>query len=166
MAAIVPYEVSYTSVQVQVSCQGQTSDLFPVPLAASAPAIFSLDSTGKGQAAAINQDLSVNDAAHPAPIGSVISLYATGEGQTSPSGTDGVLAGPTLPQPVLPVSVAIGGIPVTPQYAGGVPGEVAGVMQVNVQIQPGVQPSNAVPVVLTVGAASSQPGVTIAVAGP
>jgi uncharacterized protein (TIGR03437 family) len=43
------------------------------------------------------------------------------------------------------------------------PGEVAGVMQVNVQIPSGVQRGNAVGVVVTVGTASSRSGVTMAV---
>ena len=166
VAAIVPYETDGTTVQVQVSYQGQTSEALTVQLAASAPAIFSRDSTGKGQAAAINQDFSVNGDAHPAPVGSVISLYVTGEGQTSPAGTDGQIAGAALPQPLLAISVTIGGIPATVLYAGGASGEVAGVMQVNVQVPPGVQPGSAVPVMLTVGKASSQPGITIAISGP
>ena len=53
----------------------------------------------------------------------------------------------------------------SPQYAGGAPGEVAGVMQINVQIPSGITPGNAVPVVVQVGNATSQAGVTIAVAG-
>ena len=52
---------------------------------------------------------------------------------------------------------------VRPQYAGGAPGLVAGLMQINVQIPSGIQTGNAVPVVVQVGGASSQPGVTIAV---
>jgi uncharacterized protein (TIGR03437 family) len=40
---------------------------------------------------------------------------------------------------------------------------VAGLMQVNVQIPPGIQTGNAVQVVLRVGDALSQGGVTIAV---
>ena len=165
VAAIVPYEVSGTSAQVQVTYLGQTSNPVTVPIAASAPEIFTLDSTGKGQAAAINQDNSINDAGHPAPMGSVVSLYATGEGQTSPPGMDGQLAGSSLPHPILPVSVTIGGIPAQVDYAGGAPTLVAGVMQVNAHIPSGIQPGNVVPVILTVGNASSQPGITIAVAG-
>jgi uncharacterized protein (TIGR03437 family) len=45
------------------------------------------------------------------------------------------------------VSVTVGGIPATIQYAGGAPGQVAGLMQVNVQIPGGVQPGGYVPVV-------------------
>ena len=104
-----------------------------------------------------------NPATNPAKIGDVISLYTTGEGQTTPTGVDGKPAAVPLPQPNLPVSVTIGDQTVKPQYAGGAPGEVAGIMQINVQIPTGIQTGNSVPVVIQVGAVSSQPRLTIAV---
>ena len=165
VAAIVPYGVSGTNAQVTVTYQGQTSPPATVTVAASNPGLFTSDSTGKGQAAAINQDGSYNGTGHPAPVGSIISLYATGEGQTSPGGVDGKPAQAPLPSPVLPVTVTIGGLTLKPQYAGGAPGEVAGVMQINVQVPSGIAPGNAVPVTIQVGSATSQAGVTIAVAG-
>ncbi len=164
VAAVVPYGITGTTAQVTVTYQGQTTAAFSVPVAASAPAIFSLDSTGRGQAAAINQDgFTINTVANPTKIGDIISLYATGEGQTTPSGTDGKPAAIPLPQPNLAVSATVGGQVAQVQYAGGAPGEVAGVMQVNVQIPSGIQTGNAVPVSIQVGTISSQPGVTIAV---
>lgn len=52
------------------------------------------------------------------------------------------------------------------RYAGGAPGQVAGLMQVNVQIPARVEPGGYVPVVLQVGDASTTDGaVWIAVAG-
>jgi len=167
VAAVVPYTISGSTAQVTVVYQGQTSAAVSVPIASSAPGIFTLDSTGKGQAAAINQDgFTSNTAASPAKVTDVISLYATGEGQTTPGGVDGEPASVPLPHPNLPVSVTIGGQTVQPQYAGGAPGEVAGVIQINVEIPTGIQTGNAVPVVVQVGSVSSQPGVTIAVADP
>ena len=150
VAAIVPYEITGATAQVTVTYQGQTTTRFSVPIVSSAPGIFSLDSTGQGQAAAINQDgITINGAANPARIGDVISLYATGEGQTTPGGVDGKPASAPLPQPNLPVSVTIGGqraqfLP----YVGGAPGEVAGLLQINVQIPSRIQTGNAVPVVV------------------
>jgi uncharacterized protein (TIGR03437 family) len=47
------------------------------------------------------------------------------------------------------------------RYAGGSPGQIAGLMQVNVVV-PGAL-SGAVSVVLTVGGVASQGGVTVAV---
>jgi uncharacterized protein (TIGR03437 family) len=164
VAAIVPYSVSGSNAQVTVTYQGQTTAPVSVPIAPSAPGIFTLDSTGKGAAAVVNQDGSINTAATPAKIGDYISIFATGEGQTTPPGVDGkITTTASLPQPNLPVSVTIGGQTVQPQYAGGAPSEVAGALQVNVQIPTGIQTGNAVPVVLKVGNASSQAGVTISV---
>ena len=62
-----------------------------------------------------------------------------------------------------PVLVTIGGQTVAPNYAGGVPGDVAGVMQVNVQIPSGIETGSAMPVSLKVLNTSSQTGVTVAV---
>lgn len=162
VAAMVPYSLFGDSAHVTITRQGQTSAPLSIPLAPSAPGLFTLDQTGKGQAAAVNQDGSINTTARPAKVGEFISLYATGVGQTLPSGEDGKPVSPPLPRPILPVSVTIDGRTAPPAYAGGAPGEVAGVIQINVQIPSGI-PTGAAPVVVQVGNASSQAGVTIAV---
>ena len=87
--------------------QGEASAAFAVPVALSAPSLFTLNETGSGQATAMNADGTVNTAANPVKIGDSITLYATGEGQTSPGGVDGKLGGSS---PILPVKVTIGGI--------------------------------------------------------
>jgi uncharacterized protein (TIGR03437 family) len=164
VSVIVPYGITGTSAQVTVTYLGQTSPAFSASIASSAPGIFTLGATGQGPAAAINQDgVTINSAATPAKIGDIISLYATGEGQTTPAGVDGKLASVPYPYPNLPVAVTVGGQNAPIQYAGGAPGEVAGLMQVNVQIPSGIQTGNAVPVVLRVGGVSSPGGPTIAV---
>ena len=148
-----------------VAYQGQVAKAFTVPVAASAPNLFTLNQTGAGQAAAQNPDGTSNTAANPVKLGGIVSLYATGEGQTSPGGVDGMLAGTNAAQPVLPVSVTVGGIPAAVQYAGSAPGQVAGVMQVNVRIPSGVKPGGYVPVVVQVGDQTSASTVWIAVSG-
>lgn len=65
--------------------------------------------------------------------------------------------------PILPVRVTIGGVQAVVQYAGGAYGRVAGMLQLIVVVPTGVSGS-AVPVVVQIGHAASQPGVTIAVA--
>jgi uncharacterized protein (TIGR03437 family) len=161
-AAVVPYEVSGSNVQVSLQYQGVTGQPVTIPLTSAAPALFTVG-TGTGQAAVVNQDGSVNGATHPAPQGSVIILYATGEGATSPAGIDGSVTGGSLPKPVLPVTVTIGGIAANVLYAGEAPSEIAGIMQLNVMVPTGLTPSAAVPVVLKVGNTASPSGVTIAV---
>jgi len=162
VSAIVPYEVSGASVQVTVSYQGQVTAPVTVPRVASSPAIFSLDSTGTGQARAFNADGTANSTSKPAIQGTLLTFYATGEGLTSPPGVDGQQGAGNLPKPVLPVSVTIGGVPAAVQYAGGIEGQVAGLMMVQAQIPNGIS-GPAVPIQLQVGAVASPATVTIAV---
>jgi uncharacterized protein (TIGR03437 family) len=132
-------------------------------VAATAPAFFTADASGSGQAAALNQDGTLNSAAHPSPIGSVITFYLTGEGPTTPLGVDGKLANSApYPAPVQSVSATIGGLPAVVNYAGAAPTLVAGVMQMNVQVPTGVPASGTVPVQVKIGGVNS-PVVTIAV---
>ena len=162
--AIVPFEISSSTVQMQVLFQGQASAAFPVSVLPATPGIFTADASGSGQALAANQDYTINSSANPAAAGSVIVLYATGGGQTSPFVADGsVVTAGLLPRPVLPVTASIGGQPATVLYAGGAPGMAAGVLQVNVQLPDGLAAGSSVPVTITAGGQSSQPGVTIAV---
>ena len=164
LTAIVPYGVTGGTARVFVQYQGQVSNTVNVSVAPSSPAIFTLNSSGSGQALAINPDRSINDAAHPARAGEIVLLYATGEGQTNPPGQNGKLGAIPLPAPVLPVTVTVGGMPVTPQYAGGAVGIVAGVMQLNILIPSGLA-AGPVPIVLQVGPNRSPDNVTIYVAG-
>lgn len=161
VAALVPYGVEgKASAQVVVTSRYGVSMPYTVPVKAAAPSFFSLNGTGAGQVAAVNLDGSINDAAHPVRIGGYVSFYATGEGQTFPAGTDGALATTSLPRPLLPLRVTIGGIPVTPAYAGAAPTEVLGLMQIVVKIPDGVEPGGYVPVRLQVGEASTVSGAT------
>ncbi len=157
--AIVPYGISGSTASVTVAYQGQVSQPFPLPLAASSPGIFTSNQTGAGQAAAVNAvEGTLNNAASPVKIGSYISLYLTGEGQTTPAGMDGKLGVIPVPAPNLPVSATIDGAPAVVQYAGGVFSAVAGLLQVNLQVPLGVRPGGYVPVVVRVGSASTVDG--------
>lgn len=163
VAAIAPYEISNSaSASVVLTYLGNTFTASSVPVVATAPSLFTANSSGSGPAAALNQDLSVNSAANPAKAGSTIVLYVTGEGLTN-APVNGKPAGSTnLPKPFLPVTVKIGNQIVTPTYFGGAPTLVAGVMQVNVQVPAGIL-SGLVQVQVLVGGYPSQAGVTIAV---
>jgi uncharacterized protein (TIGR03437 family) len=162
LIAVVPYGVSNAHPQAVVKYKGAASVPFGLALTDAAPAIFTSDSSGKGQAAALNEDGSYNGADHAAPPGTMVVLFATGEGQTTPAGVDGKLAVPPFPKPVLPVTVTMGGATAEVVYAGAAPGEIAGVMQVNVRV-PANAASGNLPVVVQVGTAVSRSDVTIAV---
>ncbi|MCX6631897.1 MAG: SMP-30/gluconolactonase/LRE family protein, partial [Candidatus Solibacter sp.] len=165
VAAVVPFGISQSLAQLYVQYQNVTSAPFNLSVASQIPAIFTLNGSGTGQAAAINnKDGSINGAARPAKVGEYVQLYITGAGQTNPAGTDGLINAGPGPVPVATVKVTIGGQPATVNFAGGAPGAVAGVIQVNALIPAGITPGAAVPVVVQVGTSNSQPGVTIAVA--
>jgi len=161
-AVIVPYEVAGSQTASVVLKSGtQTTAAFSIPVAASMPGLFTANFSGSGGAVALNQDGTINSATNPATRGTVVVLFATGEGQTNPAGVDGLVATTdVLREPVLPVSVTIGGQTAQVLYAGGAPGNVAGVMEVEVVAPTGAAPG-ADAVVLTVGTASSQSNVTV-----
>jgi uncharacterized protein (TIGR03437 family) len=163
ISAIVPYEVGgKASTLVSVVFNGQVASPLVVPVAGSVPSLFTADASGKGQGAILNQDSSVNSPSNPAKRGSVVVLFGTGEGLTDPPGINGKIAADELPKPLLPLSVTIDGKDALVLYAGAAPGEVAGVIQVNVVVPDGVS-SGAVPVVLKVGLASSRSDVLVSI---
>ncbi len=164
VTALVPYGVAgKSSTQIQVEFQGVRSSAVSAAVADTAPGIFTADSSGTGQGVIGNQDASPNSPAQPAARNSLVTIMATGEGQTDPPGVDGKLAGDPAPKPVLPVSLSIGGVDAEVVSYGGVPGAYAGLFQVTARVPAGIDPGDRVSVVLTVGGASSQPGVTMAV---
>jgi uncharacterized protein (TIGR03437 family) len=166
VSAIVPYGVNGKSTtRVQVDYQGKSSNVVSMPVAAVMPGIFTMDGSGHGPGAILNQDGTVNSASNPAPVGTYIVVYGTGEGQTAPAGMDGKPDDSPAPVPAAqPVSARIGGIPIpVVQYAGGSPGLVAGVLQVNIQIPQGVPTGGSVPVLINVGGKNSQANVTLAI---
>jgi uncharacterized protein (TIGR03437 family) len=150
--AVVPYEIAgRASTQVRVEVKGVASNTIEMRVADSAPAIFVQDATLLS--AALNQDGSVNSAANGADPKSIVSLFATGEGTTNPPMADGAVVSVTapLPKPLLNVTLKIAGIPAEVQYAGSVPGLVAGVLQVNAKIPDGAPTGKRVAVSLTIG---------------
>jgi uncharacterized protein (TIGR03437 family) len=162
--AIAPYGLyEHTSAQVLVTQRGQAVAGLILPVTDAAPAIFTQDGSSVGQGAIVNQDQALNSPSNPASKGSVISLFATGTGQTDPPGVDGQIATGTLPRPLLPVSVQVGGVDAKVIYVGAAPMAVAGLVQVNCMV-PLTSPSGlAVPIVLFAGQAASQAGVTLAI---
>jgi len=164
VSAIVPFSTAGATAQVFVLNQGQTTAPVTVAVAPSATGVFTLNGSGEGQAAALNQNNSLNGSSNPASSGQIVTVYVTGAGQTNPAGQDGKPAAVPLPIPLLPVSVAIGGKNAFINYDGASPGAVAGVMQINATVPSGLPAGNA-SLIVQVGSAASQGGVTIAVSG-
>ena len=168
VGAVVPYELAgRESTEVVVEYQGHRSAAVTLPVVDAAPALFTLDGSGMGQAAMLNDTGCCNSARNPAAAGSTVALYATGEGQTAPGGITGNVSSyarpADYPAPRLPVQVTVGGKPAEIVFAGAAPHTVAGLLQVNFRIPPDVAPGDAAPLVLTVGEARSVEGVTMAI---
>lgn len=150
---------------IQVSYLSVSSAGIAYNVANTVPGIYTVNQSGSGQGAILDQDYSVNSATKPAAKGSVIAIYMTGEGVSGPVTLTGEVAplnGTGLYHPQATVTVTIGGVNAPVQYAGSAPGLVYGVMQVNVQVPSTVASGNQ-PVVVTVGSGSSQAGVTAAI---
>jgi uncharacterized protein (TIGR03437 family) len=130
--------------EMEVRVQGVLRGRASLSMAAAVPGLFTV-SQGQGQVLAVNEDGTLNTEKNPAWRGSVVVLYATGEGISQ-----------------LPVAVTVAGFPAEVQYAGAAPG-YPGLMQLNVRLPSAYAPPGVLPVTLTVGSAASQPGVTIAV---
>jgi uncharacterized protein (TIGR03437 family) len=165
VGVVVPYSVAGKSkVKMQLIYKGEETYPIEFNVADAAPGIFTMDSSGQGQAAMLNQDGTLNGSANPAAKGSVVVFYATGGGQTDPPGVDGEITKDVLSRPRLPVGVWIQGQEAEVLYAGTAPGIVSGVMQVNIKLPMNIPSENGVTVVMKVGNwPPSQDGVTMAV---
>ncbi len=109
------------------------------------PGVFRLQIEQSAQAAAINQDGTLNGPANPAPRGSVVTVWATGYGQTDPPCQSGGLnvpdAAPLGPGFSAIIETFLSGVrEQTAQYVGSAPTLVCGIVQINFQV-----PDNAAP---------------------
>ncbi|MDQ6699507.1 MAG: hypothetical protein M3Z36_04910 [Acidobacteriota bacterium] len=121
---------------------GQVLSNSPIQMDRVSPGLFTLPQTGSGQAAAINQDGTINGPQNPAPRGSIVAFYGTGQGVVPGAPPDGTAPTGETPTPQKP-QVIIGIAPVPPEnvtYSGLAPG-LAGVWQVNVKIPDTVAPT-------------------------
>jgi uncharacterized protein (TIGR03437 family) len=163
--AVVPYGIAGSTTQLQVVYQQQNSNTVTATTQLATPGIFSADKSGHGPGAILNSDYTVNATVNPAHAGSVVMIYATGGGVTTPASADGSLAPSAEPfaRLLAPVTVSIGGAQAQVLYAGGAPGLISGLTQINVIVPGGVTPGASVPVIVQVGGYQSQTGLTIAV---
>lgn len=146
--AQVPYETAgQAEARVRVTVNGTVSSEESVPFTAAAPGLF---------AGAWNQDGSRNGAASPAARGSIVVLYATGQGVTIPASGTGRAASEPFAEPVAAVDVTVAGRAAQILFRGQAPG-TAGVMQLNVRLPDGVPAGGEIPVVLRVGGRESAP---------
>jgi uncharacterized protein (TIGR03437 family) len=149
----IPYEVDgQQQASVSLSYREAASPAQAIPIAASAPRLYP---------GIFNQDGSLNSPDHPAAAGSIVILFATGQGVTRPQSVTGKVAEIPYPGPAGPVRALIGGQDAEIAFAGLAP-DTAGVIQVNVIVPAGIA-ANTAEVSLIVKGIPSQKGVTLAV---
>jgi len=168
-AVFVPYEVAgRPSTTITVKYQGVTSNALTYTVTQAVPGIFTQNQQGSGPGSILNQDNTVNGPTNGAAAGSVVQIFMTGEGQTSPAGVTGQVNCPAgqacsisqLPVPLLQVTATVGGVAAKVTFAGEAPGDASGVLQVDVVVPAGLTPGPQ-PIVVSVGTNSTQTGVTV-----
>ena len=159
----VPYNVgTHPTADITVTVDDVSSAAITMPVAATLFGLSTDDASGTGQGAILNQDGSYNSDRNPAAAGSIVSLFGTGEGATTPALPDGALVISTpYSLPNQKVTVTIGDQPAEVTYAGAAPFLPIGVLQINVRIPAGV--TGDAPIDVSVGGISTSRKVTVAV---
>ena len=170
---VVPFEIAGTvTTNIVVEYQGVQSAPRQQLVSSAAPGIYTLNFTGQGQAAVINQDGTINGppggvstpggviATKPALPNTAISVYMTGGGQTNPPSITGSVNSLAFFMPLVnwtptsgTVTATIGGVPAKVEFAGAAPGLLAGIVQVNLRV-PNVT-GNALAIVITINGVST-----------
>jgi uncharacterized protein (TIGR03437 family) len=172
LTCIVPYAVKAkigATSDVVVTYNSNPSAKAAVSVAASHPAVFTLDASGVGQAAALNynsstNDLAVNGSKVPAAKGSTIWIYVTGYGLTSQSNTGDeaqLISGVVSPTGNL--TVTVDGQAAAVQSAVAPVGSVPGVLQVTTTVPAAGIGTGNLSLHVLIDGVPSQEGVTIAV---
>lgn len=173
--AILSYSIPVgSSIEVRVERNGVRSEQKMTPRVLRAqPSIFHRNTTvpyAGPPAAALNADGTLNSPSNPAKKGSIIALFGTGGGATVPPSLAGEVTPLELRKLENEVIVQVpnsSSLPVI--YAGAAPGQVAGVIQVNVKLPDATPevagyPRGIVPISLIAPGISQYPArVTIAV---
>ncbi len=143
---------------VFISSNSAASASVNLQIAQYAPAIFTTGTTAGGTAtgAVLHADYSAVSVNKPAFPGETVLIFATGLGPVVPSVTSGAAA-PAFTNTTSPATVTMGGTAAFVSYSGLAPG-FAGLYQINATVPP---VSGIVEVLVTVGAVTSRPGVTI-----
>lgn len=165
-----PFETAPGSAEVEVLVDGRLVASEFVRVSAAAAGVFTFSATGEGQAAALNEDFSlngdpsVNPAAQPVERGRFLILYATGQGREllDPVTRELRRFVSGFPAPADPLfvtaetpAVSVGGVPAEVAYSGLAPGFV-GAWQLNILIPAGAPTGAAVPVVISYGGRESR----------
>ncbi len=136
IVCVAPFELDgLTAATIQVTYNGQTSNAYPTTVAAQNIDVL----------AVANQDGSPNSESNPAALHSVVALYITGAGQTTPASTTGEIYTTAAVSPKTFPDILVNGLVEEPVFVGTSPGTAAGVLQVNLWVpDPGMAPYSTV----------------------
>ena len=156
----IPAEVFPGATTLTVAVGGATSTPFNLTLASYAPALLTQGGAGTGPANVFTTKNVLVTAALPANPGDNLMVFATGLGPTNPATSTGpaTAANPLVATPTL----TVGGVAAKVLYAGTAPG-IAGAVQINFTVPPGVQGTQ--PLVVAIGGISSSTSVTLPLFG-
>jgi uncharacterized protein (TIGR03437 family) len=159
ISTIVPYGIAgQSTVSVVVSYLGIQTSANSFKVVPANPGLFTLNSSGKGDASIIQTDGTVVSSSNPASPGNVLELYGEGYGTISPAFPDGAVVTST---PNIPVTLLIDGKTVPTSYTGPAYGDVSGVLQINFTVPQPMAPGSH-QIQIQVGSAVSPMGVTLA----
>ena len=131
LTAQLPFGIAPGAITLMTALHGTPTSAAMFTVSATAPEVFRISGT---QGLAVNQDQTVNGPAAPAPAGSVITVYFTGQAAVDNALPTGVAAPASpLARPIAAVTITLDGQPATVPFVGLTPGLV-GVSQANVQI--------------------------------
>ncbi|HKD06483.1 MAG TPA: TIGR03118 family protein [Bryobacteraceae bacterium] len=137
----VPYEVAgSSSANVVLTVGAQIANAFTVPVAPTAPGIFTLNFTGTGDAVAVNPNGTLNSPSNPVARLANLKIYATGEGVTMPADVNGIVEPDNSRIPVAPAFVTFNTVN-GPVVANTVfAKDVAGVLEITVTVPINITP--------------------------
>jgi uncharacterized protein (TIGR03437 family) len=131
---VVPYSVTGSTASIIVTVNGVASNTVEVPLAATAPGIFSLTQNGLGDGAILHANYSVVNVDSPALPGEIVQVFLSGMGMVTPSVIEGAAAPSSPPATVgAPTAVSIGGVDAQIFFNGLTP-QLASLYQLNVKV--------------------------------
>jgi uncharacterized protein (TIGR03437 family) len=133
-----PFELAgKATATISLVYNGTTAGSMTVRADAGRPGIFRLHPATSFQAVAVNQDGTVNGASSPADRGSMVTLWGTGfPSLTPPCETGGLNPSQSVNLFAEGFVVSLGGEGGQVVYAGSAPGELCGVMQINMLLSP------------------------------
>ncbi len=163
----VPWDLSGSTVRVEVVNNGVVSPSVTMPLGAAAPGIFVVRVGSRSVAAVLhNSTGTLVTPEDPAMPGEILQVFATGLGAVTPPVTSGTAAlGDPLSASVVAPKVRVGGVESTVLFSGLAPGFV-GLYQINIQLANETPFGQALPILLTVGEIrSNQPALAVGLVG-